>query len=69
VHAQICEEQTYFGSLRAKTHLSTSWHAKTSLTLHKPLENVLHLNLHTTFKHAPENLPSMEVVVCKTTNS
>ena len=47
-----------------ESQFSTSWHAKTSLTLNEPIENVLSANLHAISEHA-----NMEGGVCKTTNS
>ena len=55
--------------IEGKTHFSTSWHARLSLTSNEPLQNVLQSILHTTSDRASQNLPNMEGVVCKTTSS
>jgi hypothetical protein len=43
------------------TQFMTSWHAKMSLALTEPIENVLCLNLHTTSKHAPQTYQTWKV--------
>ena len=67
--SEVVFEFDLLWSIEGQTHFSTSWHAKMSLNPNEPSMNVRCSNLHTTSKHEPQNLPNVEGVVCKTTNS
>ena len=58
-----------FQFIEGQTHLSTSWHTKMSLTFNELIENVLLVKPPHYLQACTENLPNMECVVCKITNS
>ena len=47
---------------KGQTQFSTSWHAKMSLNINEPIENVLCSNLHTTSNYAPKTYRTWKVL-------